>query len=421
VLVKDNIATGDRMSTSVGSLAFDGVRAPRDAHVVKRLRDAGAVILGKNNLSEWANIRSSRSVSGWSARGGLTRNPYALDRSTSGSSSGTAAAVAASLAPLGVGTETDGSIVSPASICGLVGLKPTVGRLSRDGIVPISPSQDTPGPMTRSVADAALLYAAMAGRDGADAATSAAPDEPVPAAIALPDDALRGARIGVARAYFTGFDELDAVIDQAIVVMKRAGAEIVDPVDLALPAYSDAELRVLLYELKATLPRHLATFAPGAKVKTLADAIAFNRANRDREMPWFGQELFEKAEAYGGLDTKEYLDSLAECRKGARDDGLDRVLKANRLDALGRADRRAGVADRSRQRRPLGRELLVAGGGGGISPSHGPAGFVRGLPVGLSFVGAAWSEARLLALGHAYERISPNRRPPTFARRTTPD
>src|SRR6185436_18379810 len=216
VLVKDNIATGDRMSTSVGSLAFDGVRAPRDANIVKRLRDAGAVILGKNNLSEWANIRSTRSVSGWSARGGLTRNPYALDRSTSGSSSGTAAAIAASLAPLGVGTETDGSIVSPSSICGLVGLKPTVGRLSRDGIVPISPSQDTPGPMTRSVADAALLYAAMAGRDGADAATSAAPDERVAAPIALPDDALRGARIGVARAYFTGFDELDALIDQAI-------------------------------------------------------------------------------------------------------------------------------------------------------------------------------------------------------------
>ena len=205
------------------------MRAPRDAHVVKRLRDAGAVILGKNNLSEWANIRSTRSVSGWSARGGLTRNPYALDRSTSGSSSGTAAAVAASLAPLGVGTETDGSIVSPASICGLVGLKPTVGRLSRDGIVPISPTQDTPGPMTRTVADAALLYAAMAGRDAADDATSAAPREPVPATISLPDDALRGARLGVARAYFTGFDELDGLIEQAIVALQRAGAEIVDP------------------------------------------------------------------------------------------------------------------------------------------------------------------------------------------------
>jgi len=421
VLVKDNIATGDRMSTSAGSLAFDGVRAPRDAHVVKRLRDAGAVILGKNNLSEWANIRSSRSVSGWSARGGLTRNPYALDRSTSGSSSGTAAAVAASLASLGVGTETDGSIVSPASICGLVGLKPTVGRLSRDGIVPISPSQDTPGPMTRSVADAALLYAAMAGRDGADAATSAAPDKPGPAAIALPDDALRGARIGVARAYFTGFDELDALIDQAIVVMKRAGAEIVDPVDLALPTYSDAELRVLLYELKASLPRHLATFAPGAKVKTLADAIAFNRANREREMPWFGQELFEKAEAYGGLDAKEYLDSLAECRKGARDDGLDRVLKANRLDALvAPTGGPAWLID------PVNGDHFAASFSSpaavaGYPHLTVPAGFVRGLPVGLSFVGPAWSEARLLAFGHAYEKISANRRPPTFARRTTPE
>jgi len=421
VLVKDNIATGDRMSTSAGSLAFDGVRAPRDAHIVKRLRDAGAVILGKNNLSEWANIRSTRSVSGWSARGGLTRNPYALDRSTSGSSSGTAAAVAASVAPLGVGTETDGSIVSPASICGLVGLKPTVGRLSRDGIVPISPSQDTPGPMTRSVADAALLYAAMAGRDGADAATSAAPDKPGPAAIALPDDALRGARIGVARAYFTGFDELDALIDQAIVVMKRAGAEIVDPVDLALPTYSDAELRVLLYELKASLPRHLATFAPGAKVKTLADAIAFNRANREREMPWFGQELFEKAEAYGGLDAKEYLDSLAECRKGARDDGLDRVLKANRLDALvAPTGGPAWLID------PVNGDHFAASFSSpaavaGYPHLTVPAGFVRGLPVGLSFVGPAWSEARLLAFGHAYEKISANRRPPTFARRTTPE
>jgi amidase len=260
----------------------------------------------------------------------------------------------------------------------------------------------------------------MAGRDGADEATSAAPAEAVPAAIALPDEALRGARIGVARAYFTGFDELDALIDQAIVVMKRAGAEIVDPVDLALPTYSDAELRVLLYELKASLPRHLATFAPAAKLKTLADAIAFNRANRDREMPWFGQELFEKAESYGGLDAKEYLDSLAECRKGARDDGLDRVLTANRLDAL--------IA-------PTGGPAWlidpVNGDHSGMSFSSPaavagyphltvPAGFVRGLPVGLSFVGAAWSEATLLALGHAYEKITSHRRSPRFTPRTTP-
>ena len=221
------------------------------------------MILGKTNLSEWANIRSTRSTSGWSARGGLTRNPYALDRNTSGSSSGTAAALAASLAPLGVGTETDGSIVSPASICGLVGLKPTVGRMSRDGIVPIAHTQDTPGPMTRSVADAALLYAAMSGRDGADEATAAQPaDLAAGAAIALPDDALKGVRLGVARAYFTGFDEADALIEQAIVALKRLGAEIVDPVDLAAPSYGDAELRVLLYELKADLPKYLAAFAP---------------------------------------------------------------------------------------------------------------------------------------------------------------
>jgi amidase len=422
VLVKDNIATVDRMSTSAGSLALDGIRAPRDAHVVKRLRDAGAVILAKTNLSEWANIRSTRSVSGWSARGGLTRNPYALDRNTSGSSSGTAAAIAASLAPLGVGTETDGSIVSPASICGLVGLKPTVGRMSRDGIVPIAHTQDTPGPMTRSVADAALLYAAMTGRDDADASTSAAPADLAAgmSALALPDDALRGARLGVARAFFTAFDEADALIEKAIVDLKRLGAEIVDPVDLAQPTYNDAELRILLYELKADLPKYLASFAPEAKVKTLADVIAFNRAHQDREMGWFGQELFEKAEALGGLDSKEYLDSLAECRKGARDDGLDRVLKANRLDAL--------IA-------PTGGPAWLIdpvngdhSGTGFSSPAAVagyphltvPAGFVRGLPIGLSFVGAAWSEVRLLAFGQAFERATAHRRPPAFTARTTP-
>ena len=419
VLVKDNIASGDRMSTSAGSLALDGVRAPRDAHVVKRLRDAGAVILGKTNLSEWANIRSTRSVSGWSARGGLTRNPYALDRNTSGSSSGTAAAIAAGLAPLGVGTETDGSIVSPSSICGLVGLKPTVGRMSRDGIVPISHTQDTPGPMTRTVADAALLYAAMAGRDGADAATSQAPAED--GAIALPADALRGVRLGVARAYFTGFDEADALIEKAIVDLKRLGAEIVDPIDLAQPTYGDAELKVLLYELKADLPKYLAAFAPDAKVKTLADVIAFNRAHQAREMPWFGQELFDKAEAYGGLDSKEYLDALAECRKGARDDGLDRVLQANRLDALiAPTGSPAWLID------PVNGDHSGAGFSApaavaGYPHLTVPAGFVRGLPIGLSFVGPAWSEARLLAFGHAYETATAARRAPAFAKRTTPD
>jgi amidase len=421
VLVKDNIATSDRMSTSCGSLALDGMRAPRDAHVIRRLRDAGALILGKTNLSEWAGIRSPRCTSGWSARGGLTRNPYALDRNASGSSSGTAAALAASLAPLGVGTETDGSIVSPASICGLVGLKPTVGRMSRDGIVPIAPTQDTPGPMTRSVADAALLYAAMSGRDGADEATAAQPsDLAAGTAIALPDDALKGARLGVARAYFTGFDEADALIEQAIVVLRRLGAEVVDPVDLAAPSYADAEMRVLLYQLKAELPKYLAVFAPDAKVKTLADVIAFNRSERAREMPWFAQELFEKAEACGGLDSKEYLDSLAECRKGARDDGLDRVLKTNRLDALIAPTGGPAWLNDPVNGDHVGMSFSTPAAVAGYPHLTVPAGLVRGLPIGLSFVGPAWSEAKLLAYGQAFERASALRRPPAFTARTTP-
>ncbi len=421
VLVKDNIATSDRMSTSAGSLALAGIRAPRDAHVIERLRDAGAVVLAKTNLSEWANIRSTRSVSGWSARGGLTRNPYALDRNTSGSSSGTAAAIAAGLAPLGVGTETDGSIVSPSSICGLVGLKPTVGRMSRSGIVPIAHTQDTPGPMTRSVADAALLYAAMSGRDDSDEATAAAPaDGPAGDVVALGDGALRGARLGVARAFFTGFDEVDALIEKAIVELQRLGSVIVDPVDLALPSYSDAELRVLLCELKADLPKYLASFAAEAKVKTLADVIAFNRAHREREMPWFGQELFERAEAYGGLESKEYLDSLADCRKGARDDGLDRVFAAHRLDALiaptGGPAWLIDPVNGDHSGASFSSPAAVAG----YPHLTVPAGLVRGLPIGLSFVGPAWSEARLLAYGYAYEQATKARRAPAFAKRTTP-
>jgi len=420
VLVKDNIATADRMSTSAGSLALDGVRAPRDAHVVKLLRDGGAVILGKTNLSEWANIRSTRSTSGWSARGGLTRNPYALDRNTSGSSSGTAAAIAAGLAPLGIGTETDGSIVSPSSICGLVGLKPTVGRMSRDGIIPIAHTQDTPGPMTRTVADAALLYAAMSGRDDADPATATAPAERVATAGALRDDALSGARVGVARAFFTGNDAVDGLIEQAIVVLKRLGAEVVDPVDLAQPPYNDAELRILLYELKADLPKYLAAFAPNAPVKTLADVIAFNRRHHERELAWFGQELFEKADALGGLDSKEYLDALAECRKGARDDGIDRVLKANRLDALVAPTGGPAWLIDPINGDHVGASFSTPAAVAGYPHLTVPAGLADGLPIGLSFVGPAWSEARLLGYGHAYEQATRLRREPRYRKVSTP-
>jgi amidase len=419
VLLKDNIATGDQMSTSGGSLALDGVRAARDAHLVRRLREAGAVVLGKTNLSEWANIRSTRSTSGWSGRGGLTRNPYALDRSTSGSSAGTGAALAADLAVFGVGTETDGSIVSPASINGLVGLKPTVGRISRDGVIPISHSQDTAGPMCRSVADAALLYAAMVGADAADPLTQAAPAAG-PGDGRLPADALKGARLGIARAFFTGYDEADAVIERAIQALRDQGAEIVDNVDLAQPAYGDAELSVLLYELKHDLALWLQTFAPQAKVRSLADVIAFNLAHRDRELPWFGQELFDKAQALGGLDSPAYLEALAQCRQGARADGLDRVFKAQRLDALiAPTGGPAWLID------PIagdhfGASFSTPAAVAGYPHLTVPAGFVRGLPLGLSFVGPAWSEWRLLGLGAAFEQATRHRRPPAFLARSVP-
>jgi amidase len=419
VLLKDNIATGDRMSTSAGSLALDGVRAVRDAHIAKRLRDAGAVILAKTNLSEWANIRSTRSTSGWSARGGLTRNPYALDRSTSGSSAGTGAAIAASLATLGVGTETDGSIVSPASICGLVGLKPTVGRVSRDGIIPIAHSQDTAGPMTRTVADAALLYAALVGADAADAITATAPPAQ-PGEGRLAPDTLKGARLGVARAYFTGYDEADAVIDAAIAQLRALGAVIVDDVELAAVSYGDAELSVLLHELKAELPQWLRSFAPQAKVQTLADVIAYNQAQAAKEMPLFRQELFEKAQALGGLDSAAYRDALALCVKGSRTDGLDRAFDKHQLDALiAPTGGPAWLID------PIagdhyGASFSTPAAVAGYPHLTVPAGFVQGLPMGLSFVGRPFSEWRLLSLGHAFEQATRHRRAPKFPNRSVP-
>ena len=419
VLLKDNIATGDRMSTSAGSLALDGVRAVRDAHLVTRLRRAGAVILGKTNLSEWANIRSTRSTSGWSGRGGLTRNPYALDRCTSGSSSGTAAAIAASLAPLGVGTETDGSIVSPASINGLVGLKPTLGRVSRDGVVPISRSQDTAGPMTRTVADAALLFAAMSGSDDGDPITQGAPRFASGDGI-LSREALRGARLGVARAYMNGFDEVNALFDRAVADLRAQGAEVIDDIELPIANYGQAELKVLLYELKHDLGVWLRSFAPQASVQSLADVIAFNSAHAAKEMPWFGQELFVQAQALGGLDSPDYLAARAACVKGARDDGLDRVIEFHRLDAV--IAPTGGVAwlidpiagDHSSG--GFARPAAVAG----YPHLTVPAGYVRGLPTGLSFVAKAFSEWRLLNLGYAFEQATMHRRAPTYLARSVP-
>ncbi|HEY6105782.1 MAG TPA: amidase [Anaeromyxobacteraceae bacterium] len=418
VLLKDNIATADRMQTTAGSLALVGVKPPRDAFLVERLRAAGAVILGKTNLSEWANIRSSHSSSGWSARGGQTRNPYALDRNPCGSSSGTGVAVAASLAAVGVGTETDGSIVCPSSATGLVGMKPTVGLVSRSGIVPISASQDTAGPMARTVADAAALLGALAGVDPADPATAASRGRVPKDYTALLDaGGLRGARIGVARKKLFGTSEaVDRLMEEAVAEMRRQGAVIVDPADIPhLGEYDEAELEVLLYELKAGMERYLADWAPGAPVRTLQDVIAFNQRNREKEMPYFGQDLFEKAAEKGPLTDRAYRRALAKARRLSRQEGLDAVLGRHRLDAVvAPTGGPAWVTDLvNGDHFVLGSSTPAAVAG--YPAVTVPAGQVFGLPVGITFMGRPWSEAMLLKLAHAYERATRHRKPPRLA------
>jgi amidase len=414
VLLKDNIATGDRMSTTAGSLALNGVRAARDAHVAAQLRAAGAVIIGKTNLSEWANMRSTHSVSGWSGRGGLTLNPYSLDRNCSGSSSGSGAAIAAGLATLAVGTETDGSIVSPASICGLVGIKPTLGLVSRSGIIPIAHSQDTAGPMARSVADAALMLAAMTGVDPKDPVTQEAAGKAGDYRAALRTGALQGKRIGVARNFFGSNDHVDAVIEKALLELKAQGAVLVDTEVPNVSKYGDSETEVLLYEFKADLAAYLKDYAPGAPVASMADVIAFNQKHPQKELPFFGQEYLERSEAKGGLDTPAYREALANNHRYARAEGLDQVMKEHRLDAL--------VAPTGG---PAWLTDFINGdhfGGSFSSPAAVagyphitvPAGYVHGLPVGLSFVGAAYSEAALIGMAYSYEQATKHRRAPQF-------
>jgi amidase len=418
ILIKDNIDTADRMTTTAGSLALEGSIAPADAHIAARLRQAGAIILGKTNLSEWANFRSSRSTSGWSGRGGLCRNPYALDRNTSGSSSGTGAGIAANFAAAGVGTETDGSIVSPSNCASLVGVKPTVGLLSRRGIIPISKTQDTAGPMCRTVRDAAILLTAMAGVDAADAATAhAGPHIAADYTTFLDPHALKGARIGVPRKGVFGYSRWsDRVTQDALDVMKQLGAVIIDPADEKATGKSgDAELEVMLYEFKAGLNAYLARLPASVRVRTLDDVIRFNADHAGQEMPYFGQELFEQAAKKGPLTDVAYRNALLDCRRQSRTLGLDRMLDDHRLDALVMpTDSPPWTTD------------LVNGdhflGGSSTAPAVAgyphvtvPAGYVFGLPIGVSFVGKAWSEPTLLKLAYAFEQATKHRRPPTFA------
>ncbi len=416
VVVKDNIATADRMATSAGSPALMGIAPPRDATVVQRLRAAGAVVLAKTNLSEWANFRGKSSISGWSTRGGQTHNPYALDRTPSGSSSGTGAAVAANLCAIGVGTETDGSITSPANVSALVGMKPTLGLVSRSGIVPIAFSQDTAGPMCRSVADAAVLLAALMGPDGRDAATRAQQGKlSAEALLRLTPQALRGARLGVAMNLVDGHTQATvALFESALAVLKDAGATLVRAPLPNLDKMASGELDVLLFEMRHAMAAYLAEFAAAGPHRSLADLVAYNKAHPET-LALFGQEWFEASVAKGPLSNPAYRQALARGRRYARAQGIDALLRQHRLDAIvAPTGGPAGLID------PIN-------GDGGTAPSATmpaavagyphitvPMGQVSGLPVGLSLFGGAWQDARLLALAGHFEQLTRHRKPPTY-------
>ena len=416
VVLKDNIDTADKMKTSAGSLALLNAPTPLDdAHIVKLLREAGAVVLGKTNLSEWANFRSTNSISGWSGRGGQTRNPYILDRNPCGSSSGSAAATSANLAAVAIGTETDGSIVCPASICGIVGLKPTVGLVSRSGIIPIAHTQDTAGPMTRTVADAAAILSVIAGYNVSDTATSPMRGRPVvDYTLSLKVDGLKGARIGVARDYWGKRAEVDVVMEEALAAMKNEGAVLVDVKFPTLDKFNSAEFEVLLYEFKADLQEYLTS--RGGDIKGLDDLIQFNEDNAARSMPFFNQEIFEMAQKKGPLTDRAYQQALKQCRLMTQKQGIDAVADKNRLDAIVapsnaptwlidtvNGDCGSGYVSSS--------SLAAVAGYPNISV---PAGFARGLPIGISLFGKAFTEERLIEIAYSFEQATKARRLPKF-------
>jgi amidase len=416
VFIKDNIDTADRMMTTAGSLALVGSKPTKDSFVAEKLRAAGVVILGKTNLSEWANIRSSHSTSGWSGRGGLTKNPYALDRNPCGSSSGSGAGVSANLCAAAIGTETDGSIVCPSSSNGIAGIKPTVGLVSRGGIIPISHSQDGAGPMCRTVRDAAIMLGALTGVDPRDSATANSQGKSLTDYARFCDpNGLKGARIGVARKYFGFNDAVDALMEQSVDAMKKQGAIMIDPADIeTLGKFDESELLVFMYELKADLNAYLAGLGPNAPVKTLKDIIDFNDRNRQKEMPYFGQDLFVKAEAKGPLTEKAYLDALEKNHQLARTEGIDATMDKYHLDAIvAPTGGPAWITD-------LINGDHVAGGSSNAAAVAGypninvTAGFISGLPVGISFFGRAWSEPTLIRLAFAFEQTVNGRQTPRF-------
>jgi amidase len=416
ILIKDNIDTHDRMMTTAGSLALTGSVPSQDSLVAKKLRDAGAVILGKTNLSEWANFRSTHSTSGWSGRGGQTRNPYVLDRNPCGSSSGTGAAIAANLATIGVGTETDGSVVCPSNANGLVGIKPTLGLISRSGIIPIAHSQDTAGPMCRTVTDAAILLGALVGIDSGDNATRASAGKSSSDYTKSLDPAgLKGARIGVHRKAFGFNDATDKLLNDCIEVIKRSGATVIDPANIPTQGkFDDSELEVLLYEFKTDLNAYLASLGPNAPMKSLKEIIDFNDQHHDREMPYFGQDLFVKAQAKGPLTDKAYRDALAKNHRMSRLQGIDFIMNKSKLDALlAPTGGPAWTTDWVNGDHFTG-GYSTASAVAGYPHITIPAGFVFGLPVGISFFGRAWSEATLIKFAYAFEQATKARRPPQF-------